>query len=92
VGADAEGGSDNTLRKMIDLGADVTGRLAGACIAALDSSVPGVLAAAAAGPLMKHTLTWLAGEFVSRSLSRREQLRAGATVTYAVAKIRASAQ
>lgn len=88
VGADTAGGSDNTLRKMIDLGADVTGRLASACIAALDPSVPGGFAAAAAGPLMKHTLIWLAGEFVSRSLSRREQLRAGATVTYAVAKIR----
>jgi hypothetical protein len=78
--------AETALFRLIQIGSDFTGALAGACMAALQPSPDGVFAGAAAA--MKHTLGSLAGEILSRTLSRREQLRAGAVVTYATAKIR----
>jgi hypothetical protein len=80
-------GMSDAWTRLIEMSSDITGGLAGVCVAALEPSPAGAFAGAAAAPAIKHTLMYLAGEILSRTLSRRERLRAGAALTYATAKI-----
>jgi hypothetical protein len=60
------------------LAAKITGGVACATIGTLIAGPPGVLIGAVLAPFLEHQLTTLAGEFVTRQLSNRQQVRAGA--------------
>jgi hypothetical protein len=84
----AEDPLENRCRDLIDLGADMVGSLAGSAAGFLLAGPPGAFAGAAGGPVLKYTLKELAGEFLSRSLGRREKKRVGAVLLFAADKVR----
>jgi hypothetical protein len=79
---------DSRLLAFIDLGAGIAGALAGSAASFLMAGPPGAFVGAAGGQLLKHSLKELAGEFVSRSLGRREKERVGAAILFAAEKVR----
>ena len=66
------------LRNGSTLASKVTGSVAGAAIGTIFMGPPGAIIGAALAPFFEHHLTALAGEFVTRQMGSRQQLRAGA--------------
>ncbi len=84
---------DEKVRDIIGTGSDMvgdaTGVATGMALGFLIGGPGGAVAGAAAGPPVASALRGLAVEFRERVLGHREELRAGATITLASAKIKA---
>lgn len=76
----------SALRKLFEAGADVAGAVGGVAAGLVIAGPSGALAGGAVGPLISHTLR-AAVDFTQRQMSRREQARVGATITFALDKI-----
>jgi hypothetical protein len=74
------------VNSLIEVGSEISGNLAGAAIGFLLAGPPGAFAGAAATPLLTRTVR-VAADFAKRQLSHREEVRVGATIAYASAKI-----
>ncbi len=76
------------LDDLISIGSDIAGGAAGAAIGFFAAGPVGAVTGGAAGPIVTHTFRKLAVELKQRWLGRREEIRIGATVAFAAAKIR----
>jgi len=76
------------LDNLISIGSDIAGGAAGAAIGFFAAGPIGAVAGGAAGPIVTHTFHKLAVEIKQRWLGPREEIRLGATIAYAAAKIR----
>ncbi len=74
----------SAARRLVNAGSDLAGSGTAAALGMLVGGPIGAFAGAAAGPLLTHTLK----ELATRVLSRREQVRVGATFAFAASAIR----
>jgi hypothetical protein len=79
---------EDKVKDMVETGTDIAGATTGAAIGLLVGGPPGAIAGAAAGPAAARTLRALAVEFRDRVLGHREEVRVGATISFASAKIK----
>lgn len=79
---------DEKVTDIVQTGTDIAGATTGAAIGLLIGGPPGAVAGAAAGPAAARTLRGLAVEFRERVLGHREEVRVGATISFASAKIK----
>ena len=79
---------DEKVRDIVETGSEIAGATAGAAVGLLVGSLPGAVAGAAVGPAAARTRRGLAAEFRERVLGHREEVRVGATIAFASAKIR----
>jgi hypothetical protein len=79
---------ENSVRQVIEAGAELTGDLAACAIGFLLGGPVGGVVGAVGASAIKQTLIHLSGDAVARTLSRRERVRIGTVVTYAADKIR----
>ncbi len=79
---------DEKVLDIVETGTDITGATAGAAVGLLIGGPPGALVGAAAGPAVSRTLRGLAVEFRERVLGPREEVRVGAAINFASAKIK----
>jgi hypothetical protein len=77
---------DEPAKKLISLGADITGSVTGAGIGLAVAGPPGALAGALSGPVATTAIE-TSVEFLQRQLSYREQQKIGAGLYYALDKI-----
>jgi hypothetical protein len=84
--ADDQGNDSQVVNELIGVGSEITGNVAGATIGFLLAGPPGAVAGAAATPVITRVVR-VAADFAKRQLGRREEVRIGATITYAAAKI-----
>lgn len=78
---------EEKVEDIIQTGTDIAGATTGAAIGLLVGGPPGAIVGTAAGPAAARTLRGLAVEFRERVLGRREEVRVGATISFASAKI-----
>jgi len=74
---------------LIGLGTEIVGTTVAAAIGFVSGGPLGVIAGAAAGPVLTRSLLELAREIRSRLLGHREEVRIGATLTYFLETIKA---
>jgi hypothetical protein len=79
---------EEKVKDIVETGTDIAGATTGAAIGLLVGGPPGALAGAAAGPAAARTLRGLAVEFRERVLGHREEVRVGAAISFASAKIK----
>lgn len=79
---------EEKIKDIVQTGTDIAGATTGAAIGLLVGGPPGALAGAAAGPAAARTLRELAVEFRERVLGHREEVRVGAAISFASAKIK----
>ncbi len=79
---------DEKVIDIVETGTDIAGATTGAAVGLLIGGPPGALVGAAAGPAVSRTLRGLAAEFRERVLGPREEVRVGAAISFASAKIR----
>lgn len=79
---------DEKVIDIVETGTDIAGATTGAVVGLLIGGPPGALVGAAAGPAVSRTLRGLAVEFRERVLGPREEVRVGAAISFASAKIR----
>ncbi|HEY3231465.1 MAG TPA: hypothetical protein VGJ87_19710 [Roseiflexaceae bacterium] len=75
------------LDDLIGIGSEIAGGAAGAAIGFFAAGPVGAVAGGAAGPIVTHTFRKLAAELKQRVLGRGEEIRLGATLAFAAAKI-----
>lgn len=74
--------------ELIETGSEIVGGLGGAAIGLLIAGPGGALAGAVGGPLLTKTIKRIGSEIQNRVLGKREEIRVGATLSYALAKIK----
>ncbi len=79
---------DEKVADIIQTGTEIAGATTGAAIGLLVGGPPGAIVGAAAGPTAARTLRGLAVEFRERVLGHREEVRVGAVISFASAKIK----
>jgi hypothetical protein len=79
--------SPGPAEKLIRIGAELAGSAAAAGAGFLAAGPAGAVAASTLSPLVAHTLREVGAELRSRVLGPREEVRAGAALAYASAKI-----
>jgi len=84
--ADEDRDEATGAQKLLDAGVDIAGNVGGALIGAVIAGPGGAVAGGVAGPLITHAIH-AATEFAQRQLSRREEVRVGATLRFAIEKI-----
>jgi hypothetical protein len=72
---------------LINVGADIAGGVTGAALGFFAAGPVGAIAGGATSPVVAQTFRLLAREIKQRILGPREEVRIGATLTYAIAKI-----
>lgn len=76
-----------SISELIDLGSELTGSVSGSVIGLLVAGPIGAVAGAAASPLLTRMLQRIGQDIKHRVLSHREEVRVGATLTFAIQKI-----
>jgi len=84
----AEDDDDKVVSDLIEAGSAITGALAGAAMGILGGP-PGMVAGAVVGSALSVGLKRVGRERRRRALGPKEELRLGATLTYAVAAAKA---
>jgi len=79
---------DKSTEELIDIGSEITGGVTGSIIGFLAAGPAGALVGGASGPIITRAVKKIAGEIRHRYLGHREEVRIGATLTYAVEKIK----
>ncbi len=79
---------DEKVIDIVEAGSEIAGALAGTAVGLLVGGPPGAVAGAAAGPVAARTLRGVAAEFRERVLGHREEVRVGAAIAFASAKIK----
>jgi len=79
---------DEKVKSFLQPSTDIAGATTGAAIGWLIGDPPGAVLGAGAGPAAAWTLRQLALEFRERVLGHREEVRVGAAITFATAKIK----
>jgi hypothetical protein len=74
------------VRKLFDAGVDIAGSVGGAVIGTAIAGTDGAVVGGAAGPAITHAMR-AAIDFAQRQLSRREEVRVGATLRFDIDKI-----
>lgn len=72
------------LPKLLELGTEIAGGVAGAAFGFIAAGPPGALAGGASGPVFTHALKRLASDVRRRMLGPREERRIGAVLAYAI--------
>jgi hypothetical protein len=85
---DRDDNIDKSAEELIDIGSEITGGVAGGIIGFLAAGPAGAVVGGASGPIITRTVKKIAGEIRQRLLGHREEVRIGATLTYAVEKIK----
>ncbi len=80
--------NDTSAEELINIGSEITGGVAGSIIGFLTAGPGGAIVGGASGPIIAQTVKRIAGEIRQRILGHREEVRIGATLTYAVQKIK----
>jgi hypothetical protein len=83
-----ESQKDTSITNLIEAGAEITGGVAGAAIGLVLAGSPGALAGGAAGPLIARAFRKVGVEIKEKMLGTREEIRIGATYTFALERIR----
>lgn len=76
-----------SIHKLFDAGAEITGGAVGGIAGSLVAGPVGGVVGEAVGPVVTHILKKLAVEVTQRTLGHREEVRIGATFTFAAAKM-----
>lgn len=79
---------NKSIQGFIDTGSEITGSTAGSVIGFFLGGLPGAAIGGATAPLITKTIRTLADEISHRLIGQREKVRIGATLTYALDKIR----
>jgi hypothetical protein len=79
---------EEKVKDIVETGTDIASATTAAAIGLLIGGPPGAIVGAAAGPAATRTLRGLAVEFRERVLGHREEVRVGATISFASAKIK----
>lgn len=79
---------DKSAEELIDIGSEITGGVAAGIIGFLAAGPAGAVVGGASGPIISRTVKKNAFEIRQRLLGHREEVRIGATLTYAVEKIK----
>lgn len=79
---------DEKVRDIVETGSEIAGATTGAAVGLLVGGSPGAVVGAAAGPMAAKVLRGLAAEFRDRVLGHREEVRVGAAIAFASAKIK----
>jgi hypothetical protein len=79
---------EEKVRDIVETGTDIAGATTGTAVGFLIGGPLGAIAGAAAGPAAARTLRGLAVEFRERVLGHREEVRVGAVISFATAKIK----
>lgn len=79
---------EEKVKDIVETGTDIAGATTGTAVGFLIGGPLGAIAGAAAGPAAARTLRGLAVEFRERVLGHREEVRVGATISFASAKIK----
>jgi uncharacterized membrane protein len=75
------------ISELIDIGSELTGSIAGSVIGLLVAGPVGSMVGSAASPLLTRILQDIGKDIKNRVLSHREEVRVGATLTFAIQKI-----
>lgn len=73
---------------LISVGSEMAGNVAGVAIGFLAAGPVGAIAGAASGPAFTHIFEKIGAEVGRRFLSHREQVRAGAALSFAIQKVK----
>lgn len=76
------------INELIDVGSEITGSVAGSVAGFYIAGPFGAVAGATAAPLVTHLFRKISTEVKNRFLSNREEVRIGATLTFAISKIK----
>jgi len=76
------------VNELIDIGSEITGGAAGSIVGFLAAGPAGAVVGGASGPIITRVVKKIAAEIRQRFLGHREEVRIGATLTYAVKKIK----
>jgi len=76
------------INDLINIGSEIAGGATGAAVGFLAAGPTGAVLGGATAPLLTHTFRNLAAEIKRRLLSPREEVRIGATITFAINKIK----
>lgn len=79
--------NEDAIKKVIAMGSEFVGNLGGATLAALSKSGWGIVAGAAAKPLIKNVFENIGKNLLEMKLGSRERVRVGAAYTIAMNKI-----
>lgn len=83
----SENSTKSLLQHLIDVGSEITGSAGGAGIGLLVGGPGGAVAGGAAAPALVYMVRKVATEIGSRVLGPREEVRIGAVLTFAAAKV-----
>lgn len=75
------------ITELIDIGSELTGSVAGSVIGLLVAGPVGAIVGGATSPLLTRMLQGIGQDIKNRVLSHREEVRVGATLTFAIQKI-----
>jgi hypothetical protein len=84
---DDQSNEPEAVDTLISIGTEIAGGVTGAAIGLFAAGPAGALAGGVAGPLVTHAFRKVALEIRQRFLGRREEIRIGATFTFATAKV-----
>src|SRR5260221_5190727 len=80
--------SDNEdIRDLIQTGSELTGSIAGSVLGIIIAGVPGAIIGGASGVVVSKVFTKVGQEIKKRLLGNREEVRIGATYTFAISRI-----
>lgn len=79
---------ENSTEELIEVGSEITGGIAGTVIGLITAGPAGAIFGSASGPIITRTFKKITSEIKERFLSHREEVRIGATITYAIQKIK----
>ena len=85
--AGVEKDESGSIKKLIELGANMLGAGGGAAVGSVLGGPTGAIAGAMYGPFLANTIYQVGNEISERHLSRREEERIGATIYLTVEKI-----
>ncbi|QKJ30049.1 hypothetical protein HQ865_09860 [Mucilaginibacter mali] len=80
--------SNSDITDWVKLGSEITGSTAGALIGSYFAGVGGAVIGASITPLINETISKIGGDFKNMFLGRREEVRIGATFSFALNKIK----
>lgn len=80
-------GKSNNVEELLSTGYEIAGSATGGAIGCIVGGPSGAVVGAASGVVINKVLCKLGNEIKERVLSKREEVRIGATLTYAICKI-----
>lgn len=80
-------GDNEDIKDLIQTGSELTGSIAGSVLGTIIAGVPGAIIGGASGVIVSKVFTKVGLEIKKRFLGNREEIRIGATYTFAISRI-----